>query len=170
MRPMSCLRCGAETPNYPGLIVVEFCNKCGVALSQAELGPHNSAERASESSLDYHVTGRRIVAALIDLVLLILLFIFMADVTGNVGGYSVSFEGGMVTVYSNEATREGGKAALYIYIFLALSYHIVMERAVAATLGKIIMGLTVVKVGGGLYGWKPVLLRNILRIIDGLQA
>ena len=43
-----------------------------------------------------------------------------------------------------------------------------MERVWAATLGKLIMGLTVVKVGGGLYGWKSVLLRNIFRIIDGL--
>lgn len=91
----------------------------------------------------------------------------MAAVTGNVGGWSVSFEDGLVSFYTNDSTREGG-AALYVYMFLALSYHIVMEKVVAATLGKIIMGLTFEKVDGGLYGWKPVLLRNILRIIDGL--
>ena len=44
-----------------------------------------------------------------------------------------------------------------------------MERVWAATLGIMIMGLTVVKVGGGVYGWKPLLLGNILRIIDGLS-
>ena len=168
MQTMPCPRCGADTPNHPGLMVVEFCNKCGAALSQAELAPHSSAEPGIESSVDHRVTGRRVVAALIDLTLLILLFLFMAAASGNVGGWSVSVEDGMLTAYSNASTREGGDATGYAYVFLALSYYIVMERVWAATLGKMIMGLTVVKVGGGLYGWKPVLLRNIFRIIDGL--
>ena len=108
MRTMSCPGCGAETPNVPGFIVAEFCNKCGVALSQAELGLHNSAEPGSESSFDYHVTGRRIVAALIDLALLILLFLIMAAVTGNVGGWSVSVEDGMLTAIATPPLRRKG--------------------------------------------------------------
>ena len=127
----------------------------------------DSAERARESSFAYHVTCRRIVAALIDLVPLILLFHIMAAVFGSVGGWSVHAEGGSVTFYTNESTRDGG-VPLYIYLFLALSYHIVLERVWAATVGKMITGLTVVKGDGGPYGWKPVLLRNILRIIDWL--
>lgn len=42
MQTISCPRCGAETPNPPGLIVIEFCKKCGGALSQTELGPQYS--------------------------------------------------------------------------------------------------------------------------------
>jgi len=105
-------------------------------------------------------------------VLLYLLFIIIAVVSGNSGGWSVYIEDGLVAVsnYSNDSTREGegGNAAFYIYIFLALSYYVVMENVWAATLGKMIMRLMVVKRGGGMYGWKSVLLRNTLRTIDGL--
>ena len=165
MRTTSCPECGAEVS------ALKFCDQCGAALVQAEPPQDNSAERAGEGSFDYHVTGRRIVAALIDLALLVLLFIIMSAVSGNVGGWSIYVEDGFVTVsnYTDDSTQDGGNAAaLYIYFFLALSYHIVMERVAAATLGKMIMGLTVVKVGGAQYGWIPVLIRNILRIIDGL--
>ena len=81
MRTSSCLECGAEVS------ALKFCDQCGAALVQAELPQDNSVERAGEGSFDYHVTGRRIVAALIDLALLILLFIIMAVVSGNVGGW-----------------------------------------------------------------------------------
>ena len=162
MRTISCPRCGAEVPN------LKFCSKCGVALSQAELGPHNSAERASESSFNYHVTGRRIVAALIDLVWLILLFFIIAVVAGDVTTRDESGDSYFEFTAFSTFTLAGWP--LLIYYFLAFSYFIVMERVWAATLGKMIMGLTVVKVGGAQYGWIPVLLRNILRIIDGLPT
>ncbi len=126
-------------------------------------------------------TGRRIVAALIDLVLLVLLFLIMAVVAGDVttrdepGDSYFEFIG-----FTNSTNSSDGITAfstftlagrpLLIYYFLALAYFIIMERVAAATLGKMIMGLTVVKVGGAQYGWKPVLLRNILRIIDGLPT
>ena len=45
MKTISCPRCGAETPNVPGFIVIEFCDRCGAALPQSELGKGQSAER-----------------------------------------------------------------------------------------------------------------------------
>ena len=175
MRTISCPWCGAEVPN------LKFCSKCGVALSQAELGPHNSAERASESSFNYHVTGRRIVAAMIDLVWLILLFFIIAVVAGDVTTRDESGDSYFEFIAFTSNTNSSDEITafstftlagwpLLIYYFLAFSYFIVMERVWAATLGKMIMGLTVVKVGGAQYGWIPVLLRNILRIIDGLPT
>ena len=147
-----------------------------MALSQAEVGPHNSGKRASEF-FDYHVMGRRIVAALIDLVLLIVLYFIIGAVAGDVSITTEEFGDSSFesTDYSYEEFAsvtlvDGGLPGwlFLLYISTALSYYIVMERVVAATLGKMFMGLTVVKLGSGLYDWKPVLLRNILRIIDGL--
>ena len=71
-------------------------------------------------------------------------------------------------LYRRLHSRGGKCRFIYIYIFLALSYYVVMEKVWAATLGKMIMGLTVVKVGGAQYGWIPMLIRNIFRIIDAL--
>ncbi len=162
MRTTSCPECGAEVS------ALKFCNQCGAALVQAELPQDNSAKSTGESRFDYHVTGRRIVAALIDLALLIIILIVMTAVFGQVGGTSIYFEDGLLTFYSCPSSQQEEGVPFYVFLFLALSYYVVMERVWAATLGKMIMGLTVVKVDGGLYGWKPVLLRNILRIIDGL--
>ena len=158
MQTISCPECGKEVS------ALKFCNQCGAALVQAELPQDHSASRTGESSFSYHVTGRRIVAALIDLVLLILLYIFMAVVVGDVEIYKEEFNGGS----SGGINFSLGEGPFLIYILICLAYFIIMERVAAATLGKMIIGLTVVKVGGAQYGWTPVLIRNIFRIIDGL--
>jgi len=109
------------------------------------------------SQFDYQVTGRRIVAALIDLILLGILFLVMAATLGDFG----STDG---TGFS--ASLGGGPAILYA--FLVLAYYIILEGVIAATLGKVAMGLKVVKAKGEPYRWGSVLLRNILRPIDAL--
>ncbi len=51
---------------------------------------------------------------------------------------------------------------------IGLIYFIVMEATRGATLGKMALGLHVVRVDGGPIGWKESLIRNLLRIIDSL--
>ena len=51
---------------------------------------------------------------------------------------------------------------------LTLAYFIVMEATQGATLGKMALGLRVVKTDGSPITWTDSLIRNILRIIDGL--
>lgn len=53
---------------------------------------------------------------------------------------------------------------------LALVYFIVMEAMQGATLGKMALGLRVVKLDGSPISWSDSLIRNLLRIIDGLFA
>jgi uncharacterized RDD family membrane protein YckC len=43
----------------------------------------------------------------------------------------------------------------------------IFEGLIATTPGKLLMGLKVVKLNGERYDWRAVLLRNIIRIIDG---
>jgi uncharacterized RDD family membrane protein YckC len=47
-------------------------------------------------------------------------------------------------------------------------YFIVLEATQGATLGKMALGLRVVKTNGAPITWADSLIRNLLRIIDGL--
>ena len=107
-------------------------------------------------TMDYQVTGSRIVAALIDLIPLVVLFLIMAAAFGDFGGtedngFSVSLTGW----------------AAALWFFLAWGYFMIFEGLIATTPGKLLMGLKVVKLNGERYDWRAVLLRNIIRIIDG---
>lgn len=58
------------------------------------------------------------------------------------------------------------QAVLFISIYLA--YFIVMEAVWGATLGKMSVGLKVVKTDGLPITWKDACIRNLLRLVDGL--
>lgn len=51
---------------------------------------------------------------------------------------------------------------------LAVAYYIVMEATQGATVGKMALGLRVVKMDGSPISWSESVIRNLLRIIDGL--
>ena len=108
---------------------------------------------------DYQVTGGRIVAAFIDFIPLLILFLVMAATMGEFGstddnGFSV-----LLT---------GGPAALFF--LLAWAYYLLSESITGLTLGKWLMGLRVVKLDGEPYDLRAVLLRNIIRIVDVLPV
>ena len=104
----------------------------------------------------WDVTGRRIAAALLDFIPLIVLFVFMAasfgDVTSGDGRFSVNLTGG----------------PFILYAVLSLAYYLVLEALIGRTLGKVVMDLKVVRLDGEPYELKACLIRNVLRIVDGL--
>lgn len=51
---------------------------------------------------------------------------------------------------------------------ISILYYIVLEAIQGATLGKMALGLRVVKVDGSPISWQESIIRNLLRIIDGL--
>jgi uncharacterized RDD family membrane protein YckC len=53
---------------------------------------------------------------------------------------------------------------------IAILYFIVMEATQGATLGKMALGLRVVKTDGSPISWSESIIRNLLRIVDGLFA
>ena len=57
-------------------------------------------------------------------------------------------------------------------LFLAgqLAYFVLLEGLLGATLGKLVMGLRVVKLDGSPYSWPAALIRNVLRFVDGLPV
>jgi uncharacterized RDD family membrane protein YckC len=93
----------------------------------------------------YAGVGVRFLAILIDVVIL-----------GVIGGL-LSF------VFRNTPGLLGGLTSLLVFV-----YYIVMEATRGATVGKMALGLRVVKTDGSSISWSESLVRNLLRIIDGL--
>ncbi len=101
-------------------------------------------------AMQYVGVGPRFLAILID-------GIIIGVVAGIINGVS-----GMGTDPSRLAVS-GSISGL-----LALAYFIVMEATTGATVGKLALGLRVVREDGAPIGWGGSIVCNLLRIIDGL--
>lgn len=99
----------------------------------------------AQSQMQYVGVGLRFVAVLIDSIII-----------GVIGGI-LSF------VFRNSPGLSGGITGI-----LALAYFILLEGSQGATLGKMALGLRVVKTDGSPISWGESVIRNLLRIIDGL--
>jgi uncharacterized RDD family membrane protein YckC len=104
----------------------------------------------------YRGVGIRFVAVLIDSVILGIVFGILSAVSGG-----VDMAGGGATAKLN-----GGPA--FLFYVLALAYYVVLEKSWGATLGKKAVGIRVVQEDGSPITWGQSVLRNLLRIIDGL--
>jgi uncharacterized RDD family membrane protein YckC len=143
-----CPQCGAALAEG-----AQFCGSCGYRLSSDA-----SPEAASEASdLNYQVVGRRIVAALIDFVPLVVAFLVIAATVGNLGEND-----------RGEFRADVGTGGTFLLLLVGYAYYIAFEALTAATPGKMVMGLKVVKANGEPYSFGAVLGRNLLRIVDGL--
>lgn len=105
------------------------------------------------------VLGRRVAAALLDVLVLALVFVFVAVVTGG----AQASEG-------QASARVEGTGALAVAGIILL-YYLVGEAASGQTAGKRIMGLRVVDAdGGGRVPLGRVVVRTLLRIVDNLPG
>jgi len=104
------------------------------------------------------LTGRRIVAALVDVALLTGLFTIMGSTVGNTTAGGGSFHVTLDWAW-------GG-----VYLALLLVYYFVLEAAIGQTLGKCLLGLQVVRRDGGRPSPWAVARRTLLRLIDWLPV
>ena len=103
--------------------------------------------------MEYVGVGLRAVAILIDMVLLFVLGYVIALATGGTTGDGFNLQGG----------------PFFIWLFVTLGYYIGMEGQFGATIGKRAVGLKVVKQEGGApLDWQAAIVRNVLRLVDGL--
>ncbi len=98
--------------------------------------------------------GVRVVAALIDLALLIGLFVVMAKNMGTWG--------------DGEARLEGLPAVAYFAC--CFLYYFALEAAAGATIGKLVVGLRVVGSGGAAITPGQAAMRTLVRAVDGLPV
>lgn len=118
-----------------------------------------NASAAPVAAPNVKVTGRRILATIVDgIVFMILSFILGAIFGGN------SASGGSVSVALS------GISALLDFV-IVVAYYVLLEGYLGQTLGKMLLGIKVVRQEDGeVPGVGKAALRTLLRIIDGLFA
>ena len=123
------------------------------------------------ATLEYKGVGIRFFALIIDTIIFgILFWLFMKVFSGTyIGSCDSGFHiGSTVTINRNETFYGlcGFPAQLY---FLAIfAYYVLLEWKLGGTLGKLTVGMRVVKSTGEPLDLKASLIRNIMRIVDFL--
>ncbi len=87
-----------------------------------------------------------------------------------IDGIIIGVIAGIINAITAAGSTDPGRLAVSGSIsgVLAFIYFIVLEATMGATLGKRLLGLRVVKEDGSAIGWGGSIIRNLLRIIDGL--
>ncbi len=118
---------------------------------------YGSPYQAAAPALEYVGVGRRFVAILVDVIILLI-------VNGLIG---LVFHAGMTNVNGVMTYNSSGPGAA-LQIIIPFAYYIIMEAMTGATVGKMALGIRVVKLDGSPISWGESIIRNLLRIIDGL--
>ena len=104
------------------------------------------------------VLGRRIGAALLDIVLLLVTFVPTSLIAGQAetghGRFSFNLHGG----------------PLWAWVGFCLLYYFVGEAGWGQTVGKRLLGIRVTNLAGGRPSFGDFVVRTLLRLIDGLPA
>lgn len=119
----------------------------------------SAAPPVAGTGQDVHVTGRRIVATVVDGLLLGVLYALMAALFGTY-------------VRTDAFGWEASMPALptVAYALIAVLYYVLMEGYLGRTVGKVLVGIRVVREGAGDQppGLRAAVIRTALRIVDGL--
>ncbi|MFI5843947.1 RDD family protein [Catenuloplanes sp. NPDC051500] len=113
------------------------------------------------TSGDVHVTGRRVVANILDGILL----------TAVGAGFLMAF--GVETETAASTAGTSSMAAMSptgtaLYGVFAIAYYVVMEALAGRTAGKMLTGIRIVdEATGNAPSWGQAILRTLLRIVDG---
>ncbi|MDB9822573.1 RDD family protein [Deltaproteobacteria bacterium] len=102
--------------------------------------------------MNYIGVALRFVAVLIDIVIFFVIGYLIALITGVASGASFMLTGGPA----------------YLAFLCWFLYYVIMEATLGRTVGKIFLGIRVVKTDGSPISWSSALIRNVLRIVDGL--
>ena len=119
--------------------------------------------------------GRRVAAAMIDLVLLTGLFFILSLIVGQrsaaIGPFSLYLD--LITITRNGApVNSVGLNGAWALLYLALlpCYYFALEATVGRTVGKLVLGLRVLRADGGRPSAGTIFGRTLLRPVDGFPA
>jgi uncharacterized RDD family membrane protein YckC len=132
---------------------------CSVRAIGKEKKMAQSVSPTPAAAMDVHVTGRRVLATIVDAIVLGVLFAVMSMLFGSssASGTSVSFSMGTFPTLG--------------FFVVAMAYYILMEGYLGQTVGKMLLGIKVVREGSGeVPGIGAAAIRSVLRIVDGLLA
>lgn len=106
---------------------------------------------------DTDIIGPRVGAAIIDFV------------GANIAIVLAGLAAGSAYVAVNGSYGAGGQAVVFLTAILtAMAYFILPEGAIGKTPGKALLGLRVVHSDGEALTWGGAVVRNLLRLIDGM--
>ncbi|MBA4395443.1 MAG: hypothetical protein C0407_17980, partial [Desulfobacca sp.] len=163
---------------------MKFCHKCGTHLEEGDrfcpncgqmvrglegtapdipypVSKHSEFPGGSSESLDYKGVGVRFVAQLVDLIIVLVFFLIAGNITAGLAGGKTA-----------EGFEMHGTPALVV-VFLTslfgLAYFVLLESFWnGQTLGKKLTAIQVVREDGGPIDFSAAVIRNILRVVDGL--
>jgi uncharacterized RDD family membrane protein YckC len=122
-----------------------------------EAGTAGTPQRAVTADTT-DVLGRRVLALILDSILLFVAFVVIGLATG--GGKASHGHAGVHL----------GTSATLVWLAGAYIYYFVCEAATGQTLGKKLAGIRVANLDGTKAGAGAVLVRTVLRLIDALPA
>jgi uncharacterized RDD family membrane protein YckC len=110
---------------------------CSVRAIGKEKKMAQSVSPTPAAAMDVHVTGRRVLATIVDAIVLGVLFAVMSVLFGSssASGTSVSFSMGTFPTLG--------------FFVVAMAYYILMEGYLGQTVGKMLLGIKVVREGSG---------------------
>jgi len=128
--------------------------------------------QAAAPVLEYVGVGRRFVALIVDGIILVIfqnvLFRGMSIMGLHSSGNITTTEGDAAHMLAYWLRHLDTYAVLQIAIstIIPFVYFIIMEAALGATTGKMLLGVRVVRLDGSSISWGQSITRNLLRVID----
>ncbi|HSL00572.1 MAG TPA: RDD family protein [Rubrobacteraceae bacterium] len=119
---------------------------------------HAAPEAPIAATMEVHVTGRRILATIVDGLVFGVLYAVMAALFGTVASTgAASWSGSLPAFWS------------VVYAALIVLYYVLLEGYLGQTVGKMLFGIKVVREDNGdVPGLGGATIRTVLRLIDGL--
>lgn len=154
---MICNRCGTQNPDD-----ADFCTKCGNSLKPIPAPLTVNAPVSSRGLLgtEKDVILHRIVAIIIDYIVMGFLSFFILGASIGPG----------LATKSPAAVIGGLFMSIILVMVIWILYGIILETWKGQTIGKMVMGIIVVKENGEPCDFFAALLRNVFRIIDSLPT
>ena len=109
---------------------------------------------------DVHVTGRRILATIVDGLILGALFTVMTMLFGSITSVGFANWNGSMPAFAS-----------VLYGVIVVLYYVLLEGYLGQTVGKMVLGIKVVREDNGeVPGLGGATVRTLLRIVDGLLS
>lgn len=136
---------------------------------------YSSPSQATAPALEY-VVGRRFVAHLIDVIILgIIQYLTLIGISAiglHSSGTTTPPQGDAYDMFVYWLTHLDAYAVLQIGVITIIPsvYFILMEAVQGATVGKMVLGIRVVRLDGSDMSWGQAIVRNLLRLVDQLPT
>ena len=127
----------------------------------------SSMYEVQASEMKYVGVGPRFLALLIDGLVLIAATVILSAISMGMDSVLRIIDNEIITTFIGSIINI--MYAIYVLLLMLAilgGYHIIMEATLGATIGKMVLGLRVVREDDMPISWKASIIRNLLRIVD----